>query len=90
MSMRPLRILAGAMSVDESLLNLIGMVQKTWRILRHRREVAQFMFLDDCMLTDIGLTRQDVRIALSQPLSIDPSEHLVRCRNDRRRSRRHL
>lgn len=72
------------MSVDESLLNLIGMVQKAWRILLHRREVAQLMHLDDRMHADIGLTRQDVRIALSMPLFIDPSEQFIRCTHKRR------
>jgi uncharacterized protein YjiS (DUF1127 family) len=45
--------------------------------LKNRREVRQLGELDDRALKDIGLMRTDVQAALSSPLHLDPSLHLV-------------
>jgi uncharacterized protein YjiS (DUF1127 family) len=46
--------------------------------LRNRRQVLLLTELDDHVLSDIGVTRSDVRSALSQPFSADPSLELER------------
>jgi uncharacterized protein YjiS (DUF1127 family) len=45
--------------------------------LKNRREVGMLSQLDDRALKDIGLMRTDVQAALSWPLHLDPSLHLV-------------
>jgi uncharacterized protein YjiS (DUF1127 family) len=44
---------------------------------RHRRDLETLAGLDDRMLADIGLTRSDLRFALSEPFWRDPSAVLV-------------
>ncbi len=55
-----------------------------FRAWRNRRDVAVLLRADDRMLSDIGLTRQDVLGALANPVAEDPSRHLVRAREERR------
>ena len=55
-------------------------VLDTVRGLRHRRELTQLLDLDDRMLKDIGLVRNEVLGALAAPLSCDPSGLLRRSR----------
>lgn len=52
--------------------------------LRHRRDATMLAGLDDHMLKDIGLTRGDVRDAVSEPLWRDPTAILVRRVSERR------
>jgi uncharacterized protein YjiS (DUF1127 family) len=47
------------------------------RALKNRRDVEVLASLDDRMLSDMGLTRGDVRDAVSEPLWRDPSTILV-------------
>ncbi|HXN44614.1 MAG TPA: DUF1127 domain-containing protein [Xanthobacteraceae bacterium] len=47
------------------------------KILRHRRDLEFLAGLDDRMLRDIGLTRSDLRFALSEPVWRDPGAVLV-------------
>jgi len=54
----------------------------------HRHDAATLAALDDRMLADIGLTRGDIRDALSEPLWRDPTSVLERRRGERRRARR--
>jgi uncharacterized protein YjiS (DUF1127 family) len=49
-----------------------------------RRRLYQLQQLDDHMLNDIGLLREEVNASLQQPLSIDPIWDL----NQRARTRR--
>ena len=44
---------------------------------RQRRELTRLIDLDDRMLADIGLTRQDLTAALAEPLLVDASESLA-------------
>jgi uncharacterized protein YjiS (DUF1127 family) len=43
---------------------------------KHRRQVATLADFDDHILSDIGLTRRDVREALDLPFSHDPGREL--------------
>ncbi len=53
------------------------------KAFKDRREVMNLAEFDDRMLADIGLTRDDVRSALEEPMHLSPSWVLVR-RADRR------
>jgi uncharacterized protein YjiS (DUF1127 family) len=52
--------------------------------IRHRRDVEVLARFDDRMLADIGLTRSDLRYALSEPFWRDPGHVLVSRAGDRR------
>lgn len=58
------------------------------RALRHRRDTARLVVMDDRMLADIGLTQSDLRDAVSEPLWRDPTA-LLRARALERRLSRH-
>jgi uncharacterized protein YjiS (DUF1127 family) len=47
---------------------------------RNWRETRAMLDMNDSQLADIGLTRDDVRHALRQPLTRDPSHELARAR----------
>lgn len=51
---------------------------------QRRRRLAMLDTLDDHVLNDIGLCREDVRWALGQPLAVDGAAELVRRRSHRR------
>lgn len=44
---------------------------------RHRHDATVLLRFDDRMLADIGLTRRDVREALSEPVWRDPTDLLA-------------
>jgi uncharacterized protein YjiS (DUF1127 family) len=48
------------------------------RLIRHRREAAQLLEMDDYKLADIGLSRSDVIHALNGSLLHDPTRELSR------------
>lgn len=54
------------------------------RILRNRREVMMLSDFTDAQLADIGLTRNDVRGALSGSPVDDPSAYLIAAAGFRR------
>jgi uncharacterized protein YjiS (DUF1127 family) len=58
------------------------------KYFEHRRDAAILARLDDRMLADIGLTRSDLRDALSQPPWRDPTAVLVTRAGERRAGRR--
>jgi uncharacterized protein YjiS (DUF1127 family) len=62
---------------------LANRLAATWR---HRRDMALLAGLDERALADMGLTRTDIRDAVSQPLWRDPTAVLADRRSDRRRS----
>jgi uncharacterized protein YjiS (DUF1127 family) len=62
---------------------LSGARQRTSNWLKRRR-LYRLQQLDDDMLNDIGLLREEVNASLQQPLSVDP----VRDLNQRARTRR--
>jgi uncharacterized protein YjiS (DUF1127 family) len=53
---------------------------------RHRRDMALLARLDERALADMGLTRTDIRDAVSQPLWRDSTAVLADRRSDRRRA----
>lgn len=59
------------------------------RARRHRREAAMLAGLDRRMLSDIGITRSDLRDAFSEPFWEDPTT-VLRARAIERRSNRTL
>ena len=48
------------------------------RLVRHRRETAQLLEMDDYKLADIGLSRSDVIHALNSSPLHDPTHELSR------------
>ena len=61
--------------------------RQAFRRLRNRRLVVRLSELDDHMLADLGLTRRDVDVALTQPFPRDPSAELEwRVRRNSRQS----
>lgn len=57
-----------------SIRSLLLAVRNAWE---NRRVVGQLGGLDDHMLRDIGITRQDVASVLAEPLFRDPSQKLA-------------
>ena len=55
------------------------------RAIRRRRGFNKLHDLDDRMLDDIGVTRGEVQIASSLPLSVDAATELHRMSTERRR-----
>jgi uncharacterized protein YjiS (DUF1127 family) len=66
---------------------LVVAARKVTQGYRNRREAALLAGLDDRMLSDIGLTRGDLRDAFSEPLWRDPTAILVSRAEERRRTR---
>ncbi|WP_181702798.1 DUF1127 domain-containing protein [Chthonobacter albigriseus] len=54
-----------------------------WAIMSNRRRLKGLEELDDYLLTDIGLTRADLRSALTLPGDVDPSLRLAAIIHDR-------
>jgi uncharacterized protein YjiS (DUF1127 family) len=52
-------------------------IARVAKILRHRRDLEFLASLDERMLRDIGLTRSDLRFALSEPFWRDPGPVLI-------------
>ena len=66
-------------SVTESALAFtIDVLHRTWRAWRNRSKLSALSDYDDHMLSDIGLSRDDVRWALDRPFLQDPSAELNR------------
>jgi uncharacterized protein YjiS (DUF1127 family) len=58
------------------------------RHAQHRRTVKRLLDLDDRILHDIGVTRDEARHAANQPLSVDPLLELHRSTLARRNRER--
>jgi uncharacterized protein YjiS (DUF1127 family) len=59
---------------------VVALIRRAWRIviaIRHRRELAQLAERDDCLLADIGLTRNDLRAARCELFWRDPTSVLA-------------
>ena len=54
----------------------LAAIYRAWRGWRNRAPVMALMELDDRMLSDIGLTRNDVTSSLAAPLTQDPSARM--------------
>ncbi len=55
-----------------------GSVRKIAKALKNRREAESLLEMSDAHLSDIGLTRDDIRQALHSSLLNDPSLELSR------------
>ncbi|MBN8958698.1 MAG: DUF1127 domain-containing protein [Rhizobiales bacterium] len=62
-------------------------VVEFYRSFKSRREMRMLAGFDDRMLADIGLTRSDLRDAVSEPLWRDPTHVLVTRVRERRAAR---
>jgi uncharacterized protein YjiS (DUF1127 family) len=75
----------------EALLGLLRLhAMQLYRAIKHRRDIAPLANQDDHLLTDIGLTRGDVRRAIAQPIWRDPTKTLRRHAGSTERNRRAL
>ncbi|MEO1160461.1 MAG: DUF1127 domain-containing protein [Pseudomonadota bacterium] len=57
---------------------IVEVLSAVARLVRHRREAAQLLELDDHKLADIGLSRADVIHSLNGSLLHDPTRELSR------------
>lgn len=85
MNTKPLDHAIGATAVADMLLAGWRAVERLLLALRNRREIESLIAADERMLRDIGITRQDLDMALSRPLSDDPSAELSDMRARARR-----
>jgi uncharacterized protein YjiS (DUF1127 family) len=67
---------------------VVGRVRQLGQTIKNRRDAVTLASLDDRMLADIGLTRGDVRDAVSEPVWRDPTAILVSRAQERRVNRR--
>ena len=83
----------GALRAPQSssfLLVLAGFtaaVRKIGRALKNRHDATMLANMDDRMLADIGLTRSDLRDAISEPIWSDPTAILASRAQERRKYR---
>ena len=73
---------ARSVSVGPAILNVLynafGKVKALVRALLNRRAAGNLERLSDHELSDIGLTRDDLRFGRSMPLNADPTIELAR------------
>ncbi|WP_181705974.1 DUF1127 domain-containing protein [Chthonobacter rhizosphaerae] len=55
-----------------------------WTVMQNRRRLKGIAELDDYLLADIGLTRDDLRTAYALPVHRDPTEYLADLSTERR------
>ena len=67
---------------------VVARVRQFGQMLKNRRDAVILAGLDEHMLSDIGLTRGDVRDAFSEPVWRDPTAILVSRAQERRVNRR--
>jgi uncharacterized protein YjiS (DUF1127 family) len=63
-------------SLDAAAGRLRSNTRQLYRALKHRRQIAALANQSDYLLTDIGMTRDDLRHAAAEPLWRDPSDTL--------------
>jgi uncharacterized protein YjiS (DUF1127 family) len=64
--------------IADALTTLARSVRKVPAALANRDQLRRLAERDDHLLDDIGLTREDIKAALSVPFWHDPSEDLLR------------
>jgi uncharacterized protein YjiS (DUF1127 family) len=67
---------------------VVARTRQLAQFVKNRRDAVTLASLDDRMLADIGLTRGDVRDAVSEPVWRDPTTILVSRSQERRVNRR--
>ncbi|MBL4756225.1 MAG: DUF1127 domain-containing protein [Rhizobiales bacterium] len=78
---------------DYQKTNRLGLIDTIWQALVHRLEIRkaranlyQMQQLDDRMLADIGISRDELTWAEYLPTTKNPTHELARCRNNRLRT----
>jgi uncharacterized protein YjiS (DUF1127 family) len=66
------------------LAGVTAAVRKIGKALKNRQDAAMLASMDDRMLSDIGLTRSDLRDAYAEPLWRDPTSILAIRARERR------
>ena len=69
------------------LAGVLAAVRKVGQVLKNRHDAMMLAQFDDRMLSDIGLTRSDLRDAYSEPLWRDPTHILASRARERRINR---
>jgi len=69
------------------LAGVTAAIRKVGRVLKHRQDAAILAGFDDRMLSDIGLTRSDLRDAYAEPLWRDPTWILAKRARERQVNR---
>jgi len=69
------------------LAGVTAAVRKIGQVLKNRQDAALLAGLDERMLSDIGLTRSDLRDAYAEPLWRDPTRILAMRARERRVNR---
>lgn len=72
------RTLSFGSAVQNILFALLGKTRAVTRALFNRRQAHRLDHLSDRELSDIGLTREDLRHGFSMPLTKDPTVELAR------------
>jgi uncharacterized protein YjiS (DUF1127 family) len=62
-----------------------GLLVQLWRNWRAKRAVRKLQELDDNLLKDIGVTREEINWALLLPLSVNAARELARRSGERRK-----
>jgi uncharacterized protein YjiS (DUF1127 family) len=68
---------AGALIGQTFTAVLLG-IRQVVTAIKHRRQLADFVDCEEHRLSDMGITRDDVHAALSEPLWRDPTAALAR------------
>lgn len=68
------------LGTNSGVTSMLRRVVRSWIA---KRKLRRLETLDDFMLRDIGLTRDDLRYGQSLPSQVDPIEELVRVREQR-------
>jgi uncharacterized protein YjiS (DUF1127 family) len=91
MSMNTISLQSAASGPLARTARIVGIVAlravEFYHSFKSRREMRMLAGFDERMLADIGLTRGDVRDAVSEPLWRDPTNVLVKRAHERRSAR---
>jgi uncharacterized protein YjiS (DUF1127 family) len=69
------------------LAGVVAAVRKVGQVLKNRHDAAMLAQMDDRMLSDMGITRSDLRDAYAEPLWRDPTYILASRAQERRVNR---
>ncbi|HTO34069.1 MAG TPA: DUF1127 domain-containing protein [Pararhizobium sp.] len=75
--------LTGKLTAASRLTGLTGVMKSVWRLLRNRNAIGRLDDLDDHQLLDMGLSRHEVREALTSSFFEDPGRHLTAASRNR-------
>ena len=64
---------------------LVALMTSVWRVLRNRNALVRLDEMDDRQLLDVGLSREDVRSAMTSAFFEDTGRHLTQAAHTRAR-----